>query len=102
MADTTNLKINERSNVEQPNLRESLQYQMKIEKIKRRNSFISKGKYENRQNSKIQTIPKFANCRNFDSFPNWKNSKIFLFLEILSFQNWKNSENLLILETLNS
>ena len=29
---------------------ESIQYKMKIEKMKRLNSFISKGKYENRQN----------------------------------------------------
>ena len=52
---------------------------MKIEKIKRRNSFISKSKYENRQNcewceiSNGQTILKFVNFLDFDSFPNWKN-----------------------------
>ena len=40
MADILNLKINERTNVERPNLQKSLQYKMK---------FISKGKYENRQ-----------------------------------------------------
>ena len=62
---------------------ESLQQKMKIEKIKRRNSFISNGKYENRQNceqcgiSNAQAIPKFAHFRNFDSFTNSKNSKIF-------------------------
>ena len=66
MANISNLKINERSNVERPNLR-SPHYKMKIEKIKRRNSFISKGKYENRpicENCGIsnrQTIPKLAN-----------------------------------------
>ena len=43
MANISNLKINERSKVERPILGKSLQYKMKIEKIKRRNSFISKG-----------------------------------------------------------
>ena len=41
VADISNLKINERSNVVWLNLRESLQWKMKIEKAKRRNSFIS-------------------------------------------------------------
>ena len=55
---------------------ESLQQKMKIEKIKRRNSFISKDKYENWRNceycgiSNRQIIPKFTNFWNFDSFPN--------------------------------
>ena len=49
MVDISNSKINERLNVELPNLRKSLQQKMKIEKIKRRNSLtISKGKYEDR------------------------------------------------------
>ena len=49
---------------------------MKIEKIKRRNSFILKGKYENRQNCKCcgmsngQTIRKCVNFLDFDSFRN--------------------------------
>ena len=45
MADVSNLKINERSNVERPNLR--------VTKIANKNWeswFISKGKYENSQN----------------------------------------------------
>ena len=67
MADISNLKINKRANVEQPNLRELLQQKMK---------FISNGKYGNRQNcewcgiSNGRTIPKFANFLNFDNFPN--------------------------------
>ena len=55
---------------------ESLQQKMKIQKIKRQDSFISKEKYENWQNcencriSNGQTIAKFTNFWNFDSFPN--------------------------------
>ena len=76
---------------------------MKVEKIKRRNSFISNGKYENRQNceycgiSNGQAIPKFANCWNFDSFPYSKNSENLLFfhiqktLKICYFSNLENS-----------
>ena len=66
MADISNLKINESSNVERPSLRELLEYKMKIVIIKRRNSFILKGKYENRENcescgiSNGRTIPKLA------------------------------------------
>ena len=37
MADVSILKINERSNVIGPNLRKSLKYEIKIEKLKRRN-----------------------------------------------------------------
>ena len=37
MDNVSNWKINERSNLEQPNLRESLQQKMEIEKIKHRN-----------------------------------------------------------------
>ena len=48
MTNISNLKIREHSNVERPKLR--LIVIVKIEKIKLRNSFISKGKYENRQN----------------------------------------------------
>ena len=66
MADISNLKINERANVERPNLWESLQYKMK---------FISKGKIKigkitNGANGR--TIPKFPNFWNFDNFPNQK------------------------------
>ena len=48
---------------------------MKIDKIKRRNSFVLKGKYENRQNcewcgiSNGRTILKISNFWNFDGFP---------------------------------
>ena len=75
IANISNLKINELSNVVRPNLR-SPQQKMKIEKIKRRNSFVSKGKCENQQNceqygiSNGQTIPKFASFLNYDTFPN--------------------------------
>ena len=68
---------------------------MKIEKIKRRNSFISKGKYENWQNcewceiSNGQTIPKFFNFLNFDSFPKWKNSENLLIFQFRKFQELK-------------
>ena len=69
---------------------------MKIEKIKRRNSFISKDKYENRQNcewcgiSNAQTIPKFVNFLNFDSFPNWKNSENLLIFQVVKFRKFVN------------
>ena len=42
MADVLNLKINQRSNLEQPNLGGT-----KIENKNSENSFISKGKFEN-------------------------------------------------------
>ena len=48
MADISNFEINKDSNLERPNLQELLKWKIKIQKIKRRNSFISKGKYENR------------------------------------------------------
>ena len=63
MANISNLKMKERANVERPNLRESLQIYIK-------------GQYENRPNcewcgiSNERIIPKFANFRNFDNFPN--------------------------------
>ena len=66
MADISNLKIDERANVKRLNLRESLQWKTK---------FISKGKYENRQNrecygiSNGRTIPNLANFWHFDYFP---------------------------------
>ena len=37
MADVSNLKINERSNVERRTLRESIKQEIKIGKLKRRN-----------------------------------------------------------------
>ena len=43
MTEISNLKINELSNVERPNLGDSLQQKIKIEEMKRRNSFISTG-----------------------------------------------------------
>ena len=58
MANISNLKINERSNVEWPNLRVTtienenwkVLYQSEIEIKMKIETFISKGKYENRQN----------------------------------------------------
>ena len=70
---------------------ESLHYKMEIEKRKSRNSFISKDKYENRQNceqceiSDGQTIPKFPNFWNFDSFRNLKNSENLLIFQVVKF-----------------
>ena len=66
MADISNLKINERANVERPNLRVTT-----IE-----NEIYIMGQYENRQNCKWcgklngRTIPKFVNFWNFDNFQN--------------------------------
>ena len=65
-ADISNLKINERANVERPNLRVTT-----IE-----NEIYIKGQYENRQNCKWcrisngRTFPKFANFWNFDNLLN--------------------------------
>ena len=42
MADISNLKINAHSNVDLSNLREALKWEMKIEKLKRQNWFMSK------------------------------------------------------------
>ena len=90
MADISSLKINARLNVERPNQRESLQEKMKIEKKKRRKSFISNGKYESQRNcewcgrSNGEMIPKFANFWNFDSFANLKK------MEIPQFSNLEN------------
>ena len=76
---------------------------MKIEKIKRRNSFISKDKYENRQNcewcgiSNGQTIPKFelkfVNLLifQFRKFLIWKISqfaKIVIIARLKEFRNF--------------
>ena len=55
MTDISNLKINEYSNVERPNLRESLQKKMK---------FISKG------NMKIGKIANGAEYRMYEQFQN--------------------------------
>ena len=65
MADISNLKINERANVEWPNSRVTT-----IE-----NEIYIKGQYEKRQNCKWRgisngrTIRKFSNFWNFDNFP---------------------------------
>ena len=86
---------------------------IEIEKIKRRHSFISKGKYKNRQNyewygiSNRRTISKFANFWNFDRFPNWKNSEHLLIFQFGEFQqfpiekhpNISNLENYQIFKT---
>ena len=92
MADIPNSKNNERSNVERPNFQESLQWKMKIEKMKGQNSLISKGKYENWQNCEWceildgRTISKFANFLNFDCFPNWKNYENLLIYQFGKFK----------------
>ena len=50
--------------------------------------FISKGKYENRENcewcgiSNGRSIPKFANFWNFDSFPNFQNYENLLIFRV--------------------
>ena len=105
MADISNLKIEERSNVERLLLRVPITNNETWED-KESNSFISKGKYKNRQNcewceiSNGRTIPKFANFRNFNNFPNFKNSEIFLnfwsckSLKICYFTLLENSKNL--------
>ena len=86
---------------------ESLKWEMKIKKLKRWSSFISKGKYENWRNcekceiSNRRTIPKFKfNSKSqifvfqiekkLYSFVNFPNCKI---LEIFSFSNLANSKN---------
>ena len=87
MADILNFKINDRSNGRTCKSQYNRKWKL------RRNSFISKGKYDNRQNCKGreisngQTIPKFANFWNFDSFPNWKNSEILKNFQVLKL--WK-------------
>ena len=68
---------------------------MKIEKMKCRNSFISKGKYENRKNceyygiSNGQTIPKFPHLLNFDSFRNFDNLLLFQVVELWKTVNFQ-------------
>ena len=67
MFDIPNLKINERANVERPNL-------PRVTTIE--NEIYIKSKYKNWQNcewcriSNGRTIPKIANFWNFDDFPN--------------------------------
>ena len=73
MTDISNLKINERSNnVERLNLRKSLQLKMKIEKMKRRNSFISKGKRIDKMTGGVEyrMDEKFGNLQIFEIFDN--------------------------------
>ena len=88
MDDVSDLKINERSDVEWPNLRVT-----KIENKKWDNWFISMCKYENWQNceecgiSNGQTISKFANFLVLDSIPNWKNSNNLLIFQAVKL--WK-------------
>ena len=73
MADISNLKINERSNVERPNLRDTETGNKNWE-----NWFISKGKCENGQ------IVSSKECRMDGQFQNWQ------FLEPnFGFANWK-------------
>ena len=91
MADFSNLKINELFNVEGPQLRDSLKWNIKIEKIKRRNYFMSKGKYENRQNwegcgiSSGRTFLKFINFRNFDNELIYELKKFRIFINSIQF-----------------
>ena len=75
MTDLLNLKINEHSNVEQPNLQVTT-----IENFKGRNLFISKGKYENWRNCDYCGIKNSENLlisqfRKFQKFPKFYNSK---------------------------
>ena len=65
MADISNLKINERANVESPNLRI--------------------GKITSGAECRLDTIPKFSNFWNFDSFPNFKNSESLLIFQVVKF-----------------
>ena len=58
MADASDFKINEGSNVERPILREQVKQKMKIEQIKLRNKFISKAKY--RENEQFQNLTIFS------------------------------------------
>ena len=68
MADISNLKINERANVERPNLRESLQKKMKL---------ISKG------NVKIRKIANGAKYQIKDEhFQNFLTFKILIIFQI--------------------
>ena len=84
MADISNLKINERANVERPNLRESLQYKMK---------FISKG------NMKIGKIANGAGYRMDAQFQNLLVVEISIIFQIKKkilipkISNLKNSQN---------
>ena len=84
MADISNLKINERANVERPNLRESLQKKMKL---------ISKG------NMKIRKIANGAEYRMDEHFQNFLTFKILIIfqikkkIQILKVSNLENSQN---------
>ena len=66
MSDVSNLKMNDRSNIEGGTY-ELLKSEIKIEKLKLRNWFTSKNKSESRPNSQWcgisneRTTPKFAN-----------------------------------------
>ena len=84
MADISNLEINERTNVEQPNLRESLQQKMK---------FISKG------NMKIGKIATVAEYQMDEQFQNWLIFEILIIFQIKKkigipkVSNLENSQN---------
>ena len=78
MVDVSNFKINERSNVERSNLRES------VTKIGNRNWEV-----------KVWKLAKLRVERNIE----WMNiSKMYQFFWISCFPNWKNSKNLLIFQ----
>ena len=93
MADVSNLNINERSNVEQPNLRGNENWENKISKLiyfKRQVWDSVKLRLVRRSN--WQTIKRFADLSNFDKFRNWQNSEnmlIFQFGKSKKFPIWK-------------
>ena len=87
MADVSNFKIDERSNVEWPNLRKSQKLEIKIQKLKRQNWFIWNGKMS-------QFLePDFG-------FPNWKKNSInmllFYIVKLWEFVNFLNFVNISI------
>ena len=84
MADISNFKINERANVERPNLRESLQQKMR---------FILKG------NIKISNIANGAEYRMDEHFQNFLIFGVLIIVQIkkkiyiLKVSNLENSQN---------
>ena len=90
MTNISSLKINERSNVERPNLRVTT---IENESWKDKASEFIYIKWKIWESAKLrvvgisngQAIPKFANFRNFDSFPNSKISKNFLIFQFRKF-----------------
>ena len=76
MADVSNLKINERLNIERPNLPESLQQERHIEVIKHRNYYsLSKGRKE------IQQIASGVKYRFDEWFQNLRIFEIWIVFE---------------------